>query len=130
MRVKRIVYMILGFICLGLGSIGIVIPVLPTVPFYLATVFFFAQSSQRLHNWFIGTDLYKKHLESFVQKKGMTMKTKIGIMVPVTVLMTIGFIMMKKVILGRVVLAIVWICHVLYFCFGVKTIKEMQPVEQ
>lgn len=73
---KKPVFAALGFICLALGSVGLLIPVLPTVPFYLATVFFFANSSQKLHDWFTSTQLYKKHLESFVQKRGMLMKTK------------------------------------------------------
>ena len=62
----RILWIILGFICLGLGVIGIILPILPTVPFFMATVFCFAKSSKRLHGWFIGTHLYKKHLARFV----------------------------------------------------------------
>ena len=71
----RFFWMILGFLCLGLGTVGIILPILPTVPFYMATVFCFAKSSERLHRWFLGTQLYKKHLESFVEKKTMTLKT-------------------------------------------------------
>ena len=43
----------LGLICVGLGVIGIVLPILPTVPFMLLAAFFFARSSERLHNWLI-----------------------------------------------------------------------------
>ena len=43
----------LGLICVGLGLIGIVLPILPTVPFMLLAAFFFARSSERLHNWLI-----------------------------------------------------------------------------
>jgi hypothetical protein len=121
--VKRLFFLILGFICLGLGCVGIVLPILPTVPFFLVTVFCFTQSSKRLHDWFIGTKMYKKHLESFVEKRGMTLRTKLTILTSVTILMTIGFIMMSRVPVGRIVLAIVWICHVIYFVFGVKTVK-------
>lgn len=123
MKIKKILFIILGCLCLGLGCVGIVLPILPTVPFFLVTVFCFANSSQKLHGWFVGTKLYKKHLESYVQKRGMTVKTKVGIIIPVTLLMGVGFFMMKNVPVGRVILAIVWVCHIIYFVFGVKTIK-------
>ena len=126
MKIKRLIFLILGCICLGLGCIGVALPILPTVPFFLATVFCFANSSQRLHDWFISTNLYKKNLESFVQKRGMTVKTKLGILIPVTILMGFGFAMMlrKGVLIPSIILAIVWVCHIIYFVFGVKTIKE------
>lgn len=53
----------------------------------------------------------------------MTVKTKVRIMLTVTILMSIGFIMMHAVPVGRIVLWIVWLFHVLYFIFGIKTLK-------
>lgn len=69
MKLKRLIFLILGFLCLGLGCVGVALPILPTVPFFLVTVFCFANSSKKLHDWFVGTDIYKKNLESFVRKK-------------------------------------------------------------
>lgn len=129
MKLKNLIFLILGCICMVLGCIGIVLPILPTVPFFLATVFFFANSSKRLHDWFVGTKMYKKHLESFVKKKGMTVRTKVTIITSVTILMGIGFAAMGRVPVGRVILAVVWICHIIYFVFGVKTLKT-EDVEE
>ena len=82
-----------------------------------------------LHDWFLGTSLYKKHLESFAKEKAMTKKTKRSILTMVTILMAIGFIMMKNVPIGRVVLVIVWIFHFLYFGLKVETVKEEKAKE-
>lgn len=120
MKLKQLIFLVLGCTCLVLGCIGIVLPILPTVPFFLVTVFCFANSSQKLHNWFVGTKMYKKHLESFVKKKGMTIKTKFGILIPVTIVMGIGFFLMMRggILVPSVILAIVWVCHIIYFGLG------------
>lgn len=119
MRLKKALLVVVGCLSLALGTIGAVLPILPTVPFLMLSAFCFAKSSEKLHSWFISTKLYKKNLESFVKGEGMTVK----IMSTVTILMAIGFIMMSRVPVGRVILAIVWVCHVVYFVFRVKTLK-------
>lgn len=125
MRLKRLIFLIAGCVCLGLGCIGIVLPVLPTVPFFLTTVFCFSQSSQKLHDWFLGTKLYKNNLEFYVKGQGMTTKTKAKILLTVTMLMAFGFGMMlrKALYVPCGILACVWAAHLVYFLFGVKTIE-------
>ena len=97
-----------------------------TADFLLLAAFCFARSSERLHAWFRETKLYKENLEDYVAGNEMRKQAKIRIMCTVTVLMSIGFILMssKGVYIGCIVLACVWILHILYFCFKVKTIAE------
>lgn len=123
MKIKKAVYIALGCVGVGLGAVGAVVPMIPAFPFLLLAAFCFSRSSERLHNWFVNTKLYKNNLESYVQGRGMTWATKIRIMVTVTLLMSIGFIMMHAVPVGRIVLAGVWLFHILYFTFGVKTLQ-------
>ena len=132
MKLKQIIFLIIGCLSLALGCVGIVLPILPTVPFFLLTFFCFANSSQKLHDWFIGTQMYKKHLESFVQKKGMTVRTKATLLTSVTALMAVGFVLMlcKGIIVPCVILAVVWVCHLVYFLFGVKTIPAAETAQE
>ena len=122
MNIKRLVFLIVGLVSLGVGALGAALPLLPAFPFLLLSACCFGKSSERLHTWFIGTKLYKNNLESYVAGKGMTRKTKVKIMLMVTALMSVGFIMMHAVTAGRIVLVLVWVFHVVYFTFGVKTI--------
>ena len=130
MKLKKILYLAGGFLGLGLGALGVVLPLLPAFPFLLLAAFCFGRSSERLDRWFRSTRLYKDNLESYVAGRGMTLRTKVRIMVVVTLLMSVGFLMMHAVLLGRIVLGAVWVFHVLYFLFGVKTIPAPRREEE
>lgn len=124
MNIKKIFYAILGCLSLALGTVGTILPILPTVPFLMLAAFCFVRSSEKLHLWFCGTKLYKNNLESFVQGKGMTRKTKLRIIGTVTILMAFGFLMMKRTPIGRLILFCVWLFHLIYFIWGIKTLEE------
>lgn len=126
MKIKRLLWIILGFIGLGIGAVGVVLPMLPAFPFLLLAAFIFGKSSERLHKWFIGTKLYKNNLESYVKGQGMTLYTKIKVMVTVTLLMAFGFFMMfrKDLYIPCAILGGVWLFHIVYFIWGVKTYGE------
>lgn len=116
-----------GFVCFGLAMVGVALPFIPTTPFVLLAAFCFARSSERVNNWFKGTKVYKAVLEGYVTKKTMTVKAKLSILIPVTILLAIAFVLMHRVPVGQVVLAIVWLGHIIYFGFIVKTDKGEAP---
>ena len=71
----KFIYIVLGFLSLALGIIGIFLPILPTTPFLLLTLFFFAKGSKRLEQWFLGTSIYQKHLKSFNENRSLKKNT-------------------------------------------------------
>lgn len=119
----KVVLIILGFISMGIGIVGIVVPILPTTPFLLLASFFFAKGSKRFHDWFISTKIYKKYLESFVKSKAMTLKNKLTILLPVSLMLIITFIFVNN-LHARIVLVILFIGKYLYFFTQIKTIAK------
>lgn len=128
-HLKKAFFIALGCVSLALGTIGIVLPIMPTVPFYLLTAFCFANSSERLHDWFIHTTVYKKYIGSYFRRRGMTKKAKCLLIGTVTAIMVPGFILMDKVPVGRAIMLVVWMGHIFYFGFKVQTITQQEADE-
>ena len=128
-RMKKVFFVAIGCISLALGVVGIALPILPTVPFFLLTAFCFANSSERLHSWFLGTTMYKKYIGSYMERKGMTVRAKLTLIGTVTALMAAGFLMMSRVPVGRIIMGVVWVGHIVYFGFIVKTISQEEADE-
>ena len=128
-HLNKAFFIALGCVSLALGTIGIVLPILPTVPFYLLTAFCFANSSERLHDWFIHTTVYKKYIGSYFRRRGMTKKAKCLLIGTVTAIMVPGFILMDKVPVGRAIMLVVWVGHIFYFGFKVQTITQQEADE-
>lgn len=132
MKIKKIALVVVGCIGVGLGAVGAVVPMLPAFPFLMLAAVCFAKSSEKLDTWFKGTKLYKNNLETYVKGQGMTKKTKIKVMITVTLLMSFGFFMMfrKDLFVPCGILGAVWLFHILYFTFGVKNYTTATKTEE
>ncbi|TDQ57150.1 hypothetical protein EDC45_1543 [Mesocricetibacter intestinalis] len=119
----KIIYILCGIICLGLGILGVILPGLPATPFLLATLYFFSKSSPRLHHWFTQTGLYRNHLQSFSEQRALSKKAKTYILTIATTVLLIGFYFTPGVI-GKSLIAAVLLIKYWVFLYWIKTVRE------
>lgn len=120
-RLIKFIFIIIGFIALGFGVIGIILPVVPTTPLLLLASFCFMKGSDRFSEWFKGTKLYQKHLESFVKKKSMTLRQKVTILLFADIMIAIPLFTMDHLYI-KFLLVLVIVYKYYYFVFKIKTI--------
>lgn len=73
----RIIWLIVGGSALGLGTLGIFLPILPTVPFYLLAAFSFSKSSDRLHNWLLDHKIFGPDIRSWNENRIIHRRAKL-----------------------------------------------------
>jgi len=115
--VVRYVFLTIGAISFALGTAGIILPLLPTVPLYMLALFCLARGSERLHKMFLESSLYQKTVGAYERDKALTLRTKLSILASVTTIMAIG------AYFSLIVMGLVWIGHVIALAFIVKTKK-------
>jgi uncharacterized membrane protein YbaN (DUF454 family) len=88
-KFTRALWFFAGVICLFLGAIGIVLPILPTTPFLLAAAACFCKSSSRMYNWLLNNRWFGEYIKNYREGRGLPLRSKISAL---TVLwLTIGF---------------------------------------
>ena len=101
--VVRYVFLTIGAISFALGTAGIVLPLLPTVPFYMLTLFCLARGSER--------------------DKALTLRAKLSILVSVSAIMAVGAYFSQDMPIALMVMGIIWVAHVIALAFIIKTKK-------
>lgn len=124
-KVLRIILIIVGFISLGLGCVGIVFPIIPTVPFFLLTSFCFVKSSERFNKWFLNSKLYKKHLENFAKYKVMTIYGELILLLCVSAMLLTSMYFVDKLAMTIVFSCLIFFKY-LYFICCVKPVSKKE----
>ena len=122
-KVKKGLLVTMGLLSMGLGLIGVILPVLPTTPFLLLASVCFVKGSDRFDRWFKGTKLYQKHLETFVESKKMTLKKKWTILLFADFMLMFPFILIDSLHM-RLFLILLILCKFYYFFVKIETIKN------
>jgi uncharacterized membrane protein YbaN (DUF454 family) len=76
-RITPHVLFVCGWIALGLGVVGIAVPVLPTVPFLLLAAACFLRSSKRWHAWLVSHPVFGRHIADYLEGRGLRARTKV-----------------------------------------------------
>ena len=128
-KVKKGIYICIGLVAFALGAIGVILPILPTTPFLLLASFCFDKGSERFNTWFINTKVYKKHLESFVKERAMTLKQKVILLAFADTMIAIPLITVD-VLPMRITLIALILFKLYYFIFKIKTITPEEKASR
>ncbi len=104
----------MSFLSLGVGTIGIILPILPTTPFFLFSLYLFSKSSDRFYDWITKSSLYKKYIQSFYENKEMSFKHKWILLITVDVMLLVSFLQLNNAIL-KAVMVVLFIYKHYYF---------------
>lgn len=124
---KRIILILVGWIAVGLATLGVFLPLLPTTPFLLLAVACFSRSSPRFHTWLLYRSWFSRYLLYWQQHKAMPPGVKpyaIGI-----TLLTFAISIWWVNILWLRILLLTLLGVLLFFIWRVPVAKEKQQIE-
>ncbi|MGL4990573.1 MAG: YbaN family protein [Sarcina sp.] len=124
-NIFKYVLVVVGFISLALGGVGIVLPIIPTTPFFILSYVCFFKGSDKFHNWFTQSKAYSKYVEDFVVRNSLTLKRKLMILLVADILIIFSMLIIRNLYVN-IALVTIMIIKVWYFMFKVKTIPEHQ----
>jgi len=73
---RKGIFVVAGTISLGLGALGVFLPVLPTTPFLLLSAAFYYKGSERMHRWLLNNKLFGNYIKNYKGGRGIALKAK------------------------------------------------------
>lgn len=118
----QILLIISGWFSVGMGFIGIFIPMLPTTPFLLLAAVCFAKSSPRFHNWLLTNKLFGRYISDYKERRGMKLSSKILSISTLNLTILLSVIYATDILLLRILLIAIAIAVTIHL-LKIKTLK-------
>lgn len=117
MEPKRVFFFSLGTAFLGIGVVGVVLPVLPTTPLVLASFFCFAKSSKKAEQWISNNRYFGSYIENYKTKQGVPIDVKLKSIFFLWVALIVSMVFFNQIYLFVLLLAVgvVVTIHILSF---------------
>ncbi|MGF2144255.1 YbaN family protein [Vagococcus fluvialis] len=116
---KKSLFIILGGISFGLGTLGLSLPFIPTVPFYMLTSFLWLRSSEKLYNKFVQSTYYQKYIQELIIEKKMTTKGLVKLFAMIFIVFLIPGILVDNLVM-RISLVVVYVLHLIFLTLYFK----------
>lgn len=123
--IKKFLIIVLGFITLILGVVGIFLPILPTTPFLLLSAYCFLKSSEKMYVWLINNKILGAYVKTYIEYKAITIRAKAVSIASLWSVMGISIIFFVDSILVRLLLVFIAICVTIYL-IRFKTITKAE----
>ncbi|KAA7838005.1 DUF454 domain-containing protein, partial [Salmonella enterica subsp. enterica serovar Lubbock] len=116
---KKSLFIILGGISFILGTLGLSLPFIPTVPFYMLTSFLWLRSSEKLYNKFVQSTYYQKYIQELIIEKKMTTKGLVKLFAMIFIVFLIPGILVDNLVM-RISLVVVYVLHFIFLTLYFK----------
>ena len=118
-KIKKSFFIILGGISFILGTLGLSLPFIPTVPFYMLTSFLWLRSSEKLYNKFVQSTYYQKYIQELIIEKKMTTKGLVKLFAMIFIVFLIPGILVDNLVM-RISLVVVYVLHFIFLTLYFK----------
>jgi hypothetical protein len=113
---KSHLYLCTGFVCVGLGVLGIPLPLLPTTPFLLLAAFCFARSSPRWHRWLVEHRVLGSYIAAFRERRGLSVEQKWRIALTITAVLSVTA-WLASPWMGKALAGVIWLGSLTFLYF-------------
>jgi hypothetical protein len=123
----RALYLVLGLVFVGIGIVGVFLPLIPTTGPLLLAAFFFARSSDRLHEWLVSHPRFGRFISDYQSGRGIPVRTKVVAVTAMTAAFTYSIGWVLEPLAARILVAAVGIWAI---GFVLRIPNAPRPVEQ
>jgi uncharacterized membrane protein YbaN (DUF454 family) len=122
-RLIRWVLIIAGTFFIGLGVLGIFLPLLPTTPFLLLAAACYARSSKRFYNWLLNNKWFGNYVKNYQEKKGVPLKVKILSVSLLWITIIFSAVFIVHILFVRIILILIAIGVTIHI-LSIRTLKQ------